>query len=83
MKKPMGRPVLPPDKKKVRLHISVDPKVAEMALENPVGISEFFNQLGKFGLAMQSDIFRSLGRPLIEVLKDQLPDENICVKDLD
>jgi len=44
-KKRMGRPPLPEDEKKVRLHISVHPQLAEAAKAWPYGISDFFESL--------------------------------------
>lgn len=40
--KPMGRPPLRPEKKKVRLHISVAPDIAAAALGYCKGASRYF-----------------------------------------
>lgn len=46
-KRPMGRPPLPPGAKKVRLHISVEPSVADAAKRWKWGISDYFETLHK------------------------------------
>jgi len=41
-KKLIGRPPLPVDEKRIRLHISVPPQIAEAAKAWPYGVSDFF-----------------------------------------
>ena len=41
-KKRMGRPPLPEDEKKVRLHISVSPQIAAAAKKWKRGVSDYF-----------------------------------------